>query len=335
MKRCHPLWIALAAFGLALVVHAQTVVQRPVSPDHVTFYTEPNFKGDALTVEAGAAVASLDTMRRPNQRPWTFAISSVRVSGAAKAVVYTGVEFSGERLEIAGDISDLYAARRPGSARGTWDRSIASLSVIGPPRAVVPAPIPYPPPPQTIYVTPPPAPPPVIHERRPAYSRSQAEAMITRAYLDVLDRRPDPNGLRHYREILLRDGWSERQLIQDLQRSAEARAVNPDQAIAKLYREVLGREPDPHGLAHYRQKWREGWTRNAIREDLRHSKEGRDVAIRNAINRAYRDILGREPDASGFATYERLMREKHLSERDLRDALARSDEARARKSGRR
>ena len=315
-------------FVFAVSAAAQSVVQRPVSPDHVTFYTEPNFKGDALTVEAGASVASLDTLQRPNGRPWTCAISSVRVAGNARAVVYTGVEFSGERLEIVRDVADLYAERRPGSARGTWDRSIASASIAGPPRTIVTAPVA--PPPQTVYVQPSP-PPPVVVPGRPVYSRREAEAVITRAYLEVLDRRPDSDGLRHYREILLRDGWSERDLIRHLQRSAEARAVNPDEAIARLYREVLGRDPDPHGLAHYRQKWREGWTRNAIREDLRRSREGRDVQIRNTITSAYREILGRDPDPGGYANYERLMREGRMSDRQLRDALRNSEEARARR----
>lgn len=318
--------LALAIL-FAVSAGAQTVVQRPVSPDHVTFFSEPHFKGDALTIEAGASVASLDTLQRPNRRPWTFAISSVRVSGAARAIVYTGIEFSGQRLEIAGDVDDLYAIARSGSARGTWDRSIASIAVSGPASTVVPTPRPQTQqPPPVVYVPPPPPPPPA-----PMYSRREADAIITRAYLDVLDRRPDPNGLRHYREQLMGRGWTERQLVQDLQRSAEARAIDPDVAIAQLYRDVLGRDPDPHGLAHYRRKWREGWTRAAIRDDLRRSEEGRAFAIRNAIDRAYRDILGREPDPGGFATYERLMREGRLSERALRDVLRNSEEGRARR----
>lgn len=202
--------------------------------------------------------------------------------------------------------------------------------IVLPPAA---APHPHPPPPvqvieapAEVYIPPPPPPPPP----EPAYTRREAEAIVTRAYLDVLDRRPDPDGLRHYRQRLMDRGWTERQVIQDLQRSDEARAINPDQAIAKLYREVLRREPDPHGLAHYRQKWREGWTRNAIREDLRQSKEGRDVAIRTMITQAYRDILGREPDPGGYAAYEKLLRENRMTERQLRESLRDSEEGRAR-----
>ena len=70
---------------------AQSQPTQTLSPDRVTFYTEPNFKGEALTVEAGASVETLDRLTRTGtQRPWTYAISSVRVEGAARATVFTG-----------------------------------------------------------------------------------------------------------------------------------------------------------------------------------------------------------------------------------------------------
>src|SRR5436190_19410330 len=101
--------VALAGLGWAGLVGAQTTT---LSPDRVTFYTEPNFKGDALTIEAGAQVENLETMRRENQRPWTFAISSVLVEGSAKAIVNSLAGFRGDRLEITRSIADLYGEPR-------------------------------------------------------------------------------------------------------------------------------------------------------------------------------------------------------------------------------
>jgi hypothetical protein len=124
----------------------------------------------------------------------------------------------------------------------------------------------------------------------------------------------------------MHEGWSERQVIEQLQRSSEARSVNADEAIRRAYREVLGRDPDANGLAHYRSKWRDGWTQGQIRDDLRRSHEGRDNNIRNAITRAYNDLLGREPDPAGYANYERLMRERGYTERDIRGAIMAGDE---------
>jgi hypothetical protein len=126
----------------------------------------------------------------------------------------------------------------------------------------------------------------------------------------------------------MHEGWSEQQIIQQLQQSGEARGVNADEAIRRAYREVLGREPDAAGLAHYRAKWRDGWTQGQIRDDLRRSTEGRTDGARNAITRAYRELLGRDPDPAGYANYERLMREKGYSERDVRQAIMSGDEYR-------
>src|SRR5215217_7532797 len=109
------------------VAHAQT--PSTLSPDRVTFYTEPNFKGEALTVEAGATVENLDRMTRTTtQRPWTYAISSIRVERAARATVYSGPGFSGDRFDVSRDIVDLYTVQRAGDSGGTWDRAIASVA---------------------------------------------------------------------------------------------------------------------------------------------------------------------------------------------------------------
>jgi hypothetical protein len=327
------LWLAfLAGFGAG---QAQT--SAPLSPDRVTFFTEPNFKGEALTVEAGASVENLGRMTRPSQKPWIAAISSVRVEGAARATVFSATGFGGDRLEITRSIPDLYAEARGAEVGATWDRSIASVTVAGPTRTVVTQPNVGPPPtspqgpyepPPTVVVVPSPPPPVVMQQVRPRLDRRTAEMIVQRAFREVLNRPADPDGLRTYRDRLMYEGWTEQQVIQQLQRSGEARGTNADEAITKAYREVLGRDPDASGLAHYRAKWRDGWTQGQIRDDLRRSNEGRESYIRSTITRAYRDVLGREPDPGGYATYERAMRERGWTERDVRQALMSGDEYR-------
>lgn len=326
-------WFVLAAG----VVGAQPTAN--LSPDRVTFYTEPNFRGEALVVEAGASVENLDQMIRANQRPWTYAISSVQVEGAARATVFSAAGFGGERLEITRSVSDLYGAARMREPGATWDRAIASLAVTGPQQTVVVRPAPPAPvrpverPPTTIEIVPPPPPPVIVREVRPRIDRRAAEAIVQHAFREVLNRPADPAGLRTYTDRLIREGWSEQQMIQQLQRSDEARGINADEAITRLYREVLGREPDANGLAHYRAKWRDGWTQGQIRDDLRRSGEGRDTYVRTTITKVYREILGREPDPAGYATYEKAMRERGMTERELRATLMSGDEYRKRKGG--
>lgn len=324
-----------------------------VNPNHVTFFTEPNFRGESLKVEAGAAVANLERLLRANQQPWLGAISSVQISGDARATVFSQSEQRGDRLEITRDIPDLYAEAR-GSEGANWERAIASLNVTGsqaasapqpavvtppnhspvanaPPPAASPAP-PAEAPRQVIVVQPPPPPraPVVVAPPRPRIDRRTAEAIVDRAYREVLDRPADPEGLRRYRDRIMFEGWSQRQMIEQLQRSDEARAINPDVAITRMYREILKRDPDQNGLAHYRAKWRQGWTQGQIRADLLRSREGQGNQIRDVITRAYRDILGRDPDPAGYANYERLMRERGYTERDIRQALMNGEEYRQR-----
>lgn len=271
-------FVLLPLLGLALAVlfTSRALAQSaPLSPDRVTFFTEPNFRGEALTIEAGAAVEDLERLQRPSGRPWLFAISSVRLEGAARATVFSGPRYTGQRLEVTRDIADLYSEARAGVAGGTWDRAIASVSISGPPRTVITAPPParHEPPTTVVVVPAQPPPPPVIVA--PRLDRRTAELIVQRAFREVLDRPADPEGLRTYRDRLMHQGWTERRIIEQLQRSGEARAINPEEAITRMYREILGREPDPGGLANYKAKWRDGWTQGQIRADLRRSEEYR------------------------------------------------------------
>lgn len=322
-------FIVVWLLGICICAAPFAAAQTPVSPNHVTFYTEPNFKGEALTIEAGANVADLSQMTRPSQKPWLFAISSVKIAGDAKAIVYAAPRFQGERLEITRSISDLYGEAR--GSGGTWDRAIASVNVTGTQSVVTTTPSPVAryeeAPPAVVVVPRTAAPPPAVRYARPLDIRA-VDAAIYRAFREVLNRPPDPEGLRLYRNRIIHEGWSEGQMIAQLQRSEEARGTDANAAITRAYREVLGRDPDPAGLAHYRAKWREGWTQGQIRDDLRRSVESRSSYIQNAITRAYRELLGRDPDPAGYATYERLMRERGYSERDVRAAIMSGDEYR-------
>ena len=273
----------------------------PAASGYVEFFAEPNFRGDSFTVEAGAGVDDLS--RLPASRgSWNDRIASFRIQGVATVVAFADARFRGERLESSSSLADLVAERRRSPAGATWDHTISSLQVV-PVRGPVDA--------------------------TPHYDRRTAENIVRRAYRDILVRDPDAEGLRAYREKLMDGRLTEASLRASLQESVERDALHFDDVITKAYREILHRDPDPDGLKHYHQLMAEkGWTEPQLRADLLRSSEQSEQAIRTLITRAYRDILGRDPDPDGYAHYAQLVRDSGWNDRQIRDALLRSNEYR-------
>ena len=167
------------------------------------------------------------------------------------------------------------------------------------------------------------------------------DAAITRAFQSVLHRDPHPVELRRYRMLMEENGWREADVRRDLsgrtdyrRYSSGERGLQPNAVVRRAYQDILGRDPDAEGLRTYRSKMiDDGWTEQDVREALRRSPEYASTDRRNAsadriIQRAYRDILHREPDPSGLETYRRNIIENGWDEHDVRQALMRSPERR-------
>jgi hypothetical protein len=173
---------------------------------------------------------------------------------------------------------------------------------------------------------------------------SSADASIVRSFRSVVRRDPTERELLRYRTLMVRNGWTAADVRRDLAARTDYRryrndtGTRPTAAIRSAYQDVLGREPDAEGLRVYRQKMaREGWTEQDVREALRRSDEyassdRRTAAADAIIRRAYRDVLRREPDASGLETYRREILENGWEYHDLRQVLMRSDERRLARS---
>ena len=107
--------------------------------------------------------------------------------------------------------------------------------------------------------------------------------------------------------------------------------VDYEKVIARAYEDILLRAPDPDGLRYFRGLMiDQGWTEQMVRAHIRKSDEFRGPVINKMIARAYRDLLGREPDRSGLDHYRNLLLDHGLTEQGLRDDLRRSDEFRKR-----
>lgn len=175
-----------------------------------------------------------------------------------------------------------------------------------------------------------------------------ADRMIEQAFQDALRRSPDEFELRRYRVRVHEDHWNADDIRNDLRdrrdyqshsdRTTRDRgSYDIDRTIRTAYQDILGRTPDPEGLRDYRRKMiDEGWTERQLRDALRRSDEHRTNPSASAdriINRAYQDILGRAPDASGLSSYRNQITNHGGDEHDVRDALMNSPEYRQKGSG--
>jgi hypothetical protein len=171
------------------------------------------------------------------------------------------------------------------------------------------------------------------------------EAIVRRAYQDILGRDPDPEGMRTYRSNIIDRGWSEQDVREALRNSPEyasggARTASADRIIRRAYQDILGREPDPSGLETYRRNIIErGWDEQDVRAALRHSQERREVVrgqrtlsdaeASDIVRRAYLSVLNREPDANGMRDYKARILNDRWTEQQVVNALRNSDEYRS------
>lgn len=106
---------------------------------------------------------------------------------------------------------------------------------------------------------------------------------------------------------------------------------DPDKIVRRAYQDILERDPDESGLRTYRSRMiDQDWDEQMVRESLRRSDEYRGPVVNRIIGRAYRDVLGREPDASGLEHYRNAVIRQGMTEDELRNDLRRSDEFRNR-----
>lgn len=292
-------FLAALAFTTALSADPHASPTRPAG--RAIFFTEPDFRGESLVVGAATAIDNLEFVRDGRNRPFNDRFRSVRFEGPVRVAIFEHSQFRGTATWLNRTTPDLSAFFLGQSNAVTWDRTISSLQVESAPAG------------------------PVYH----VWSQRDADRAIRAAYRNVLNRDPDEAGLRFYRGRLLDAGWSELQLQDALRRSDEFKSRDFGAIVRRVYREVLGRDPDPSGLAAYTRSLSRGQTEAELRAELRRSKEGDALSVTAAITRAYRDLLKREPDPAGLENYRRLVRDKAWDENRIREDLRRSEEYRA------
>lgn len=118
---------------------------------------------------------------------------------------------------------------------------------------------------------------------------SVSDEQIRQVYREVLEREADEGGINHYRQQAAK-GWNIDQIRSDLMNSNERRALEASKAqaaqaaaaqkdaettaaIKQAYRDILERDADDGGIAHYKSQVTKGWTIDQVRQDLLNSNE--------------------------------------------------------------
>lgn len=223
----------------------------------VVLFEHPNFRGGAIVLYPGEDVYNLARRDFDNGRRADDRISSILVEGGAEVTIYADPRYRGDSLRVTDDLRDL---SRGDHRFVRFNDQISSVRV-GlrrlPDR--------------------PPGGDHGGHHDGPPPARIDPEKIIRRAYQDILEREPDPSGLRHFRSMIIDRGWSENQVRDALRASDEYRVTYMTARLNRLYREILGRDVDPSGFEHYRhQIISRGWSDDDVRRDLRNSAEYRN-----------------------------------------------------------
>jgi hypothetical protein len=152
-----------------------------------------------------------------------------------------------------------------------------------------------------------------------------------------LGRTPDPNGLAHYVEAL-HNGAPFSHLISEVENSPEAgrhRQLLEDErayCVHAVYREYLGRTPDPNGLAHYVEALRNGAPFSHLIREVENSLEAEqrrqllEAQRAYCVHSIYQQRLGRVADPEGLQHYVSALR-NGMSIRYLIEEIDNSPEA--------
>ncbi len=212
----------------------------------VIVYEDAEYRGDRLVLYPGDSLENLSGLTFENGGRLNDRISSIRVEGGAEVYVHADARFRGAVMRLTENTRDLTGRLLPGSVSTSWNDRISALRVEG---------------------------------RRRDEPKADPDAIIKRAFLDLLGREPDPAGVRDYRSLVIDQGWTETMVRDNIRRSDEFRREGADRIVRRAYLDVLGREADPEGLRLYRGKvldknWTEGDVRDALRKSDEYRKTG-------------------------------------------------------------
>lgn len=255
----------LALVPLAAHADPRAETSRRDEP-RVTVYQNTDFRGASRTFHAGETVDNFANLGFNEGGLINDRISSIRLEGDAEVLLYEDSRYRGRVLRLTDSERNLADRLLPESVAANWNDRISSIRVevrrtgsgpggFGGPGGGFGGP---------------------AGGGDGRMTRARADDIIRRAFVDLLSREPDLRGPNVYRDLLMTQGWTEQMVRDNIRRGEEFRLEGADRIVRQAYLEVLGREPDPSGLASYRGRLLQyNWTGQDVRAALRNSEEYR------------------------------------------------------------
>jgi hypothetical protein len=127
---------------------------------------------------------------------------------------------------------------------------------------------------------------------------------VTSFYETYLHRAPDANGKQGWVNFFLA-GAGEEMVTLGFLTSSEYLAANPvpNAYVSALYRDVLGRTPDPNGFASWVQALQLGAGTRAVASGFLYSPEN----IKNAVDNLYLTLLQRPAEEGGLEVWSHAL----------------------------
>ena len=252
-----PFSFALLAGALTLSIPAVARAQQ-MPRVGVCFYEDADYRGNYFCATPGEEKPSVEGM---NDR-----ISSIRVFGGAQVEVFTNIDYKGTARRISSnvpnladhDLNDQVSSFRVIGSRGSYGQNNRyNGSRYG------------------------------DNSQYGQYGSANPERIVRRAYQDILNRDPDPEGMRLYRSKIIDEGWSETDVRDSLRQSDEYRQnggrdvrsgltrSKAQDIVRRAYQNVLQRDPDPAAATWVDKVMYEGMTQADVERELRKSEEYR------------------------------------------------------------
>lgn len=152
------------------------------------------------------------------------------------------------------------------------------------------------------------------------------EKFCKRLYSDCLERQPDQAGIKYWKDKILKGECTGSDAAANFVFSTEYdnKGVTKTEYIKMLYRVFMGRECDQSGLQFWRQKMREGWTREQVFASFVSSEEYAAICKNYRIKPGKYKITGRKDPVATSGQVTKPM--KDYVERIYVNALGRGSD---------